>query len=205
MKGHRVNTWEPTWPHHIPRDTGAPLWAVFVDEPVGAPLVESPQDRAVRAGAAWLFWIRMTEKDYSPSEAFDAGTTTFQRVGGRRVERFRCTVDLETGKAEVDRSDQVDQARWNDLREQVSQSGRTCKVVVEDNKRSRKVPAGEGGIPGFPDRVRVRIVEIDDATHEIVRSIPVQEFHGEHEKHGPRALSLKDRSLRFWMEFWTLD
>src|ERR1041384_742175 len=75
--------------------------------------------------------------------------------------------------------------------------GHTFQVVMVDNKKERK-----GGIPGFPDRVRVSISEVDDHTKKILRSIPVQEFEGEHEQQGPRALILKGGKIRFWMQFW---
>ena len=73
----------------------------------------------------------MTEKEYSPSETFEAGTTQFPRVGGRRFVGFRCTVNLATGKADVGRSDEVDSAGFDDLREQISKSGRTFTRQVD--------------------------------------------------------------------------
>jgi hypothetical protein len=38
-----------------------------------------------------------------------------------------------------------------------------------------------------------------------VRTIPVQEFTGDHEGAAARAMTIKDGVARFWMEFWMLD
>jgi hypothetical protein len=137
------------------------------------------------------------------AEVAPPGTTRLPRLGGHKTAAYRCTIDTVTGKAEVDLPKDLEkdeEAAWNDLSEQISRDGHTFQVVMADNKKERK-----GGIPGFPDRVRVSISEVDARTKKLLRSIPVQEFQGEHERHGPRALLLKEGKIRFWMQFWVND
>lgn len=51
----------PAWPLEIADGNGALFWAVFVNEPAGAPEGASLEERARRAEAAWLFRIRTQE------------------------------------------------------------------------------------------------------------------------------------------------
>lgn len=140
-----------------------------------------------------------------PHEPIPLGTTTFKRLGGRQTAAYPCTVDLATGKATVGPRGIPDPPYQSELSQQVSQGGRTYRILQEDNKRTRKLPEGEPAIPGFPDRVRVTVVEVDDASGNELRRIPIQEFVGEHEQHLARSLRLEDGQLRFWMDFCTHD
>lgn len=145
---------------------------------------------------------RKTRADAS-AQAPAIGSTKLPRLGGRQVAPYRCTVDLHAGKVGIDHPKDIDkdeEAVWNDLAEKISRDGHTFQIIMEDNQKTKK-----GGIPGFPDWVRVSLVEIDDKTKKVIRTIPIQEFQGEHERHGPRALILKDGKIRFWMQFWVDD
>jgi hypothetical protein len=138
-----------------------------------------------------------------PAQSPPTGTTRLPRLGGRKIAPYRCKVDLATGKTELDLPKDLEkdeEAVWNDLSEQISRDGHTFQILIEDNKNKKK-----GGIPGFPDWVRVSISELDNETKKIIRTIPIQEFQGEHEGHGVRALILKDGKIRFWMQFWVND
>jgi hypothetical protein len=155
--------------------------------------------------AAGVTWSELgIEFIRNESPWFPAGTTTFPRVGGRKVVPFRCRVDLATGRVAVDRPRDLEKdeaASWDELSAKISRGGRTYQILIEDNKAKtmKELP------PRYPDCVRVSIAEFDDRTRERIRTLPVQEFQGEHEDHGPRAFILKDGALRFWMEFWTND
>jgi hypothetical protein len=112
-------------------------------------------------------------------------------------------MDLGTGKIEVtqpkDREDD-EKAVWDNLDKEIVKNGRAYRVTYEDNARKPDRKS-----PGLPDWVRVSVVESDERGGDILRTIPVQDFRGEHERHGHRALLLKDGILRFWIEFWTND
>ena len=59
--GHRIETWEPSWPLDVQDGASGLIWAVFVDEPAGA-APATPPERARRAAAAWLFSLRVFER-----------------------------------------------------------------------------------------------------------------------------------------------
>jgi hypothetical protein len=61
LKGRAIRTYEPPWPLEIPDGKEAVIWAVFVDEPADVPSGATPEERARRASAAFLFRIRTSE------------------------------------------------------------------------------------------------------------------------------------------------
>jgi len=63
IKGLAVHTVKADLPLEIPDGKEATIWAVFVDEPPGAELSMSLEDRAKRADSAWLFKISTVEPE----------------------------------------------------------------------------------------------------------------------------------------------
>jgi len=61
LKMRSKRTIEPAWPLEIADGTEALLWAVFVDEPADLPADATPEERAKRADAAFLFRIRTAD------------------------------------------------------------------------------------------------------------------------------------------------
>lgn len=122
-----------------------------------------------------------------------AGTTHLPSLGARQVASYRCTVDLVSGNVEVlptTRSDMESEPGWNDLSDRKTLGGRTFRIVIGHNGKKHQF---------FPDRVLVSVVATSGAS---VRTLRVQEFLGAHENHGPRALTLSEGRLRFFMQFW---
>jgi hypothetical protein len=62
LKKRSTRTLEPAWPLEIADGTDALIWAVFVDEPADVPAGATPEERAKRAGSAWLFRIRTADE-----------------------------------------------------------------------------------------------------------------------------------------------
>jgi hypothetical protein len=62
LKMRSKRTVEPAWPLEIADGTEALLWAVFVDEPKDVPAGATPEERARRADAAFLFRIRTADE-----------------------------------------------------------------------------------------------------------------------------------------------
>jgi hypothetical protein len=62
LKMRSKRTLELAWPLEVADGTEVMLWAVFVDEPADVPAGASPEERAKRAGAAWLFKIRTADE-----------------------------------------------------------------------------------------------------------------------------------------------
>jgi hypothetical protein len=116
---------------------------------------------------------------------------------------FRCKIDLGTGKVELTqpRDPKDDElAAWDSLAKEIAKDGRLYRVTFEDNAGKPELTS-----LGLPDWVRVSVVELDEQSGAVLRIIPVQDFRGEHERHGNRALVLKAGVLRFWIQFWSDD
>lgn len=107
----------------------------------------------------------------------------------------RCAVDLRTGAVTIQHPP-VEETLWKQQTTQAMAEGRLYQVVI-DRRRSKK--------GGFTDRARVSLRETDNGTGDLVRSIPVQEFTGDHEGAAARAMTIQNGVARFWMEFWMLD
>ena len=107
----------------------------------------------------------------------------------------RCAVDLRTGTVTIDRPP-VENALWKQQTTQALSEGQIYQVVVERRRTTKG---------GFTDRARVSLRVTDSGTGDPVRTIPVQEFTGDHEGAAARAMTIKDGVARFWMEFWMLD
>jgi len=126
-------------------------------------------------------------------------STPIPPIGGRRLGLVRCTVDLRSGVTGIERppmTTAMEDSLWSNPSPQAMKEGRIYQVVIE-RRRSKK--------SGFTDRARVCLRETDGGTGDLVRIIPVQEFTGDHEGAGPRAMSVQGSTVRFWMEFWMLD
>jgi hypothetical protein len=61
LKTHPRQILEPAFPLEIVDGTEALLWAVFVDEPAELPAGATPEERAKRAGTAFLFRVRTAD------------------------------------------------------------------------------------------------------------------------------------------------
>jgi hypothetical protein len=62
LLGRAIRTTEPSWPLEIPDGKEVVIWAMFVDEPDDVPSGATPEERAKRAAAAFLFRIRTADE-----------------------------------------------------------------------------------------------------------------------------------------------
>jgi len=127
-------------------------------------------------------------------------STPIPPIGGRRLGRVRCAVDLRSGATVIERptaTNAVEEALLQNPLAHAMSEGRSYQVVIERDRSSKKA--------SFKDRARVSLRETDSGTGDLLRIIPVQEFTGEHEGACARAMIIKGRVARFWMEFWMLD
>ena len=112
---------------------------------------------------------------------------------------MRCAVDLRSGSTTIERPTSlsaVEESLWNQRPSQALREGRLYQVVIDRTRTSKG---------GLTDRARVSLRELDCGTGELLRTIPVQEFRGDHECAGAHALTMKDGTLRFWVEFSMLE
>jgi len=203
LRGHRITTWESPWPCEL-RGPASYVWGVFVDEADGAALL-GPTDRVSRARAGWVFWIRMGHRRLTSIDPVVGDVTRFQPIGGRQMRSFHCTLDLATGKAIVVPAGNPESPPGDGERESLVEAGQRYRVVLEDNSKDLASKAGMTGLGLNSDRVQVSVEVSSESTRKVIRSLPVQEFQGNHEEHVVRSLKLKDGTLTFWIQFWTLE
>ena len=115
---------------------------------------------------------------------------------GGQVATYRCTIDLATGKADVNpgrRSGPDEEAAWNKMSPRLRKGEGSLEIVFEENEKDPKAAAQDWAL--------VSVVETD-AAGKVLRKLPVREFWGAFDSHTQRALMLKDGRFQFFVQFW---